>query len=106
MPILDQYGNAIPPERIEERSTLANPDPAFSEIFAAPTSAGPTVTPDTALRSTAVYAAAFASPFFFLALFPSWLAGLPKSGGWLNAVKVVLGLAMVAEEQMNCGEDP
>jgi len=57
LPILDQYGNAIPPDRIEERSTLANPDPAFSEIFATPTSAGPTVTPDTALRSTAVYAA-------------------------------------------------
>ena len=33
MPILDQYGNAIPPEGIEERSTLAQPDPAFSEIF-------------------------------------------------------------------------
>ena len=57
MPILDQYGNTFPPDGIEERSTLANPDPAFSEIFAAPTSAGPTVTPDTALRSTAVYAA-------------------------------------------------
>ena len=45
---------------------------------------------------TAVYAGAFASPFFFLAVFPSWLAGLPKSGGWMNAVKVVLGMAMVA----------
>ncbi|MGY8751277.1 MAG: cytochrome c biogenesis protein CcdA, partial [Fidelibacterota bacterium] len=34
-----------------------------------------------------VFSAAFAFPFFFLALFPQYLAKMPKSGGWLNAVK-------------------
>jgi thiol:disulfide interchange protein DsbD len=33
------------------------------------------------------FGAAFSLPFFFLALFPQYLAGLPKSGGWLNTVK-------------------
>lgn len=35
---------------------------------------------------------AFASPFFVLAQVPSILKKLPKSGGWMNAVKVVMGL--------------
>jgi thiol:disulfide interchange protein len=39
---------------------------------------------------------AFALPFFFLALFPSYLASLPKSGGWMNNVKVVLGIIEIA----------
>ncbi len=43
-----------------------------------------------------VYATAFASPFFFLALFPRWMASLPKSGGWLNATKVVMGFLELA----------
>lgn len=34
---------------------------------------------------------AFALPFAVFALFPSWLNSLPKSGGWLHTVKVVLG---------------
>jgi len=38
------------------------------------------------------FGAAFASPFFILALIPSLLRKLPKSGGWMNAVKVVMGL--------------
>ena len=38
-----------------------------------------------------VFSSAFASPFFFLALFPQYLAKLPKSGGWLNSVKVTMG---------------
>lgn len=33
----------------------------------------------------------FALPFFFLALFPQYLAKVPKSGGWLNSVKVTMG---------------
>ena len=37
------------------------------------------------------YSATFAAPFFLLALFPSMLRKLPKSGGWLNAVKVTMG---------------
>jgi len=39
---------------------------------------------------------AFAIPFTLFAIFPSWLKGLPKSGGWLNAVKVVLGFLVLA----------
>ena len=38
----------------------------------------------------------FAVPFFLFALFPSVMSKLPKSGGWLNSVKVVLGFIMVA----------
>ncbi|MDY8138200.1 protein-disulfide reductase DsbD family protein [Aquimarina sp. 2201CG5-10] len=39
---------------------------------------------------------ALALPFGLFALFPNWLNSLPKSGGWLNAVKVVLGFAELA----------
>jgi len=39
---------------------------------------------------------AFAIPFTLFALFPGWLASLPKSGGWLNSVKVVLGFLELA----------
>ncbi len=39
---------------------------------------------------------AFAMPFTLFAIFPSWLKGLPKSGGWLNSVKVVLGFIVLA----------
>lgn len=37
-----------------------------------------------------------AFPFVLFALFPSWLTNLPKSGGWLNTVKVVFGLIELA----------
>jgi thiol:disulfide interchange protein DsbD len=39
---------------------------------------------------------AFAAPFTMLAIFPSALNKLPKSGGWLNSIKVVLGFIMLA----------
>ncbi len=39
---------------------------------------------------------ALALPFGLFALFPNWLNSLPKSGGWLNAVKVVLGFIELA----------
>ncbi|MDP1622061.1 MAG: cytochrome c biogenesis protein CcdA [Bacteroidales bacterium] len=42
------------------------------------------------------FSLAFALPFGLFAFFPSWLSGLPKSGGWLNAVKVVLGFLELA----------
>jgi len=38
----------------------------------------------------------FASPFFLLALFPGMLKKLPKSGNWLNSVKVVMGFLELA----------
>jgi thiol:disulfide interchange protein DsbD len=44
----------------------------------------------------AAYATAFAIPFGLFALFPSWLHSLPRSGGWLNSVKVVLGFLELA----------
>jgi thiol:disulfide interchange protein DsbD len=42
------------------------------------------------------FAVAFASPFFVLALFPSLLRSLPKSGSWMNSVKVVMGFLELA----------
>ncbi|MBN2683608.1 MAG: thioredoxin family protein [Bacteroidales bacterium] len=39
---------------------------------------------------------AFALPFTLFALFPRWLNNMPKSGGWLNSVKVVLGFVELA----------
>ncbi|MEQ8470332.1 MAG: cytochrome c biogenesis protein CcdA [Marinoscillum sp.] len=42
------------------------------------------------------FSSAFAIPFTLFALFPNWLNSLPKSGGWLNAVKVVLGFVELA----------
>jgi thiol:disulfide interchange protein len=42
------------------------------------------------------FSLAFALPFTLFAFFPSWLSGLPKSGGWLNSVKVVLGFIELA----------
>ena len=42
------------------------------------------------------FSVAFALPFALLAFFPSVLKKLPKSGGWLNSVKVVLGFIEIA----------
>ena len=42
------------------------------------------------------FSSVFALPFFLLALFPSWLKSMPKSGGWLNSVKVVMGFLELA----------
>ena len=42
------------------------------------------------------FAIALALPFTLFAIFPTWLKSLPKSGGWLNSVKVVLGFLELA----------
>jgi len=42
------------------------------------------------------FAIGLAAPFFLLALFPSYLRKLPKSGGWMIRVKVVLGFVVLA----------
>ncbi|GGF24999.1 protein-disulfide reductase DsbD family protein [Flavobacterium limi] len=42
------------------------------------------------------FSLALALPFMLFALFPGWLHSLPKSGGWLNTVKVVLGFLELA----------
>jgi thiol:disulfide interchange protein len=44
----------------------------------------------------ASFATGLAAPFFVLSLFPSFLQKLPKSGGWLMRVKVVLGFVVLA----------
>ena len=42
------------------------------------------------------FATGLAAPFFLLALFPSYLQKLPRSGGWMSRVKVVLGFIVLA----------
>ena len=42
------------------------------------------------------YALAFSIPFTLFAIFPEWIKSMPKSGGWLNAVKVTLGFLELA----------
>ena len=42
------------------------------------------------------FAVALAIPFALFAIFPSWMKNAPKSGGWLNTVKVVLGFIELA----------
>ena len=42
------------------------------------------------------FGVAFALPFTVFALFPSIMSRIPKSGGWLNSIKVVLGFVMLA----------
>lgn len=49
-----------------------------------------------AVLGMVVFATAFALPFFLFALFPQWLQSLPKSGGWLNSVKVTMGFLELA----------
>lgn len=44
----------------------------------------------------AAFSTAFASPFVLFALFPRWLESLPKSGSWMNVVKVLLGFIELA----------
>ena len=42
------------------------------------------------------FALSLSIPFVLCALFPNWLSSLPKSGGWLNSIKVVLGFLEIA----------
>ena len=48
------------------------------------------------LLGMATFATGLASPFFFLALFPSYLKRLPRSGGWLPRIKIVMGFIVLA----------
>jgi thiol:disulfide interchange protein DsbD len=48
------------------------------------------------LAGMAGFSFALALPFALFAAFPAWLHSLPKSGGWLNSVKVVLGFLELA----------
>ncbi len=62
---------------------------AFAGLLLAMAAQGGRLWPILGLLS---FSAAFSVPFFALALFPSFLKKLPKSGGWMNVVKVVMGL--------------
>ena len=42
------------------------------------------------------FATGLALPFFLLALFPSYLQRMPRSGGWMARVKVVMGFVILA----------
>ena len=42
------------------------------------------------------FALALALPFTLFAMFPSWLKSMPKSGGWMNVIKVTLGFLELA----------
>lgn len=42
------------------------------------------------------FSSALSSPFFLLALFPSFLQKMPRSGGWMSRVKIVLGFLVMA----------
>jgi thiol:disulfide interchange protein DsbD len=42
------------------------------------------------------FSGVLAAPFFLLALFPSFMSKMPKSGGWMNNVKVVMGFVVIA----------
>jgi len=42
------------------------------------------------------FSLALAIPFTLFAVFPSWLKSMPKSGGWLNAIKVILAFLLLA----------
>jgi thiol:disulfide interchange protein DsbD len=48
------------------------------------------------LAGMAAFATGLAAPFFLLALFPSYLRRMPRSGGWLARVKIVLGFLILA----------
>ncbi len=48
------------------------------------------------LAGALAFAGAFAAPFFLLALFPSLLRQLPRSGGWMDTIKVVMGFLELA----------
>ena len=48
------------------------------------------------LMGVGAFALVFSSPFFLLALFPSWLQSLPKSGSWMDSVKITMGFLELA----------
>ncbi len=48
------------------------------------------------LIGVTAFAAVFSLPFFVLAIFPSWLQSLPKSGNWMNSIKIVMGFLELA----------
>jgi thiol:disulfide interchange protein len=66
--------------------------PFVGTLLAASVQGGPT----RPLIGMVAFASGLALPFFLLAIFPSYLQKLPKSGGWLARVKVVMGFVILA----------
>ncbi len=67
--------------------------PIVGMVVVASTAGGQVIQPIVAMLGFSI---AFALPFTLFAYFPAWLNKLPKSGGWMNAVKVVLGFIEIA----------
>lgn len=67
--------------------------PIVGSVLIKSTSGGDFLTP---IITMLAFSVAFALPFTVFAFFPSMLKNLPKNGGWLNSVKVVLGFIEVA----------
>ncbi len=70
----------------------------FAGISAADSSGGSLISVPTTkeILGGLAFATAFAAPFFVLAMVPSLLKALPRSGGWLDSVKVVMGFLELA----------
>ena len=70
----------------------------FAGISSADTAGGSMIAVPTAreIAGGLAFATAFAAPFFVLALIPGLLKALPRSGGWLDSVKVVMGFLELA----------
>src|SRR6185312_10898073 len=66
--------------------------PFMGTLLAASVTSGPT----RPIIGMATFATGLALPFFLLALFPGWLAKMPRSGEWLSRVKVVMGFLVLA----------
>jgi thiol:disulfide interchange protein len=67
--------------------------PFVGTLLAASLGAGNLARP---VAGMVTFAAGLAMPFFLLALFPSYLKRMPRSGGWLARVKVVMGFVILA----------
>jgi thiol:disulfide interchange protein DsbD len=67
--------------------------PFVGAVFAATATGGEWLYP---ILGMIGFSAAFASPFVLFAMFPQWLESLPKSGSWMNVVKVLLGFIELA----------
>lgn len=67
--------------------------PIVGSVLVESASGGNAVKPIVAMFG---FSLAFAMPFTLFAFFPGWMKNLPKSGGWLNTVKVVLGFVEFA----------
>ncbi len=74
-------------------SSFACVGPFVGTLLAASLGGGATMRPLLGMMS---FAAGLALPFFLLALFPSYLKRMPRSGGWLARVKVVMGFIILA----------